>query len=208
MVRFKRNRTPSKYVYYALHLYFSGLSLRKASQILSITFIKRNHISVWNWIQQYKPKRVFLKRNKVSEFIVDETVFKVGNEFVILWIAIEPLDKTILGIHISAERTILIAEQFLQNLIRKYGKHRISTDGGTWYHPQACKSLKIKHHLHCSFEKSIIERTIQYIKDRTESFDDYFPCTIERRKLQHIMNWFNLFVNMHNKVIEKKIVVN
>jgi len=38
-------------------------------------------------------KRVFLKRNKVSEFIVDETVFKVGNEFVILWIAIEPSDK-------------------------------------------------------------------------------------------------------------------
>jgi putative transposase len=142
MVRFKRNRTPSKYVYYALHLYFSGLSLRKASQILSISFIKRNHISVWNWIQQYKPKRVFLKRNKVSEFIVDETVFKVGNEFVILWIAIEPLDKTILGIHISAERTILIAEQFLQNSIRKYGKHRISTDGGTWYHPKLANPLR------------------------------------------------------------------
>ncbi|WP_172602212.1 hypothetical protein [Candidatus Nitrosocosmicus franklandus] len=30
-----RNRTPSKYVYYGLHLYFSGLSLRKASERLS-----------------------------------------------------------------------------------------------------------------------------------------------------------------------------
>ncbi len=103
---------------------------------------------------------------------------------------------------------MLIAEQFLQNLIRKYGKHRISTDGsGTWYQPQACKFLKIKHlHLHFSYEKSIIERTIQYIKDRTESFDDsYFPCTKEKCKLKHIMNWFNMFVNMHNKEIEKRL---
>jgi putative transposase len=207
MVRFKRRRTPPKYVYYALHLYFSGLSLRKASQILSITFIKRNHVSVWNWIQQYKPKRVFLKRNKISEFIVDETVFKVGNEFVILWIAIEPSDKMILGIQISAEKTMLIAEQFLQNLIRKYGKHRVSTDGGTWY-PQACRFLKLQHHIHSPYEKSVIERTIQYIKDRTEYFDDYFSCTKVKCKLQHIMNWFNLFVNMHNRVTKKKIVVN
>ena len=48
---------------------------------------------------------------------------------------------------------MLVAEQFLQNLIRKHGK---------------CK---------------------------------------ERCELQHITNWFNLFVNMHNKEIEKKIVV-
>ena len=45
---------------------------------------------------------------------------------------------------------------------------------GTWYHPQACKFLKLKHHTHSSYERSIIEQTIQYIKKcRTESFDDY-----------------------------------
>jgi hypothetical protein len=37
------------------------------------------------------------------------------------------------------------------------------------------KNLK-KRHTHSSYEKSIIELTIQYIKDRTESFDDYFQC--------------------------------
>ena len=205
MVIFKRSRTPSKYVYYALHLYFSGLSLRKASQLLS-PFIKRNHVFIWNWIQQYRPEKIFQKKRiRVSEFIIDETLVKAGNEYVWLWIAIEPLDRRIFGIRISIERNMLIAEQFLQNLIRKYGKHRISTDGGIWY-PQACKFLKIKHHLHSSYEKSIIERTIQYIiKDRTESFDDYFPCTKEKCKLKHIMNWFNMFVNMHNKEIEKRL---
>ncbi|HZC47489.1 MAG TPA: hypothetical protein VE244_00375, partial [Nitrososphaeraceae archaeon] len=31
--------------------------------------------------------------------------------------------------------------------------------GGTWY-PQACKFLNMNHHLHSSYEKSMIERTI------------------------------------------------
>ena len=63
---------------------------------------------------------------------------------------------------------MLVAERFLPSLIDKYDKHLISTDGGTWY-PQACKFLKLRHHLHSPFEKSIIERTIQYIKDRIDN---------------------------------------
>ena len=31
---------------------------------------------------------------------------------------------------ISLERSILVAEQFLQELIKKYGKNPVSTDGG------------------------------------------------------------------------------
>ena len=36
---------------------------------------------------------------------------------------------------ISLERSILVAEQFLQELIKKYGKYPVSTDddGGPWY---------------------------------------------------------------------------
>ena len=73
------------------------------------------------------------KKYTVSEFIVYETIFKVGDEFVFLWLAIEPLDKVILGIRISLERSMLIAEHFLRSLVRKYGKHPVSTDGVTWY---------------------------------------------------------------------------
>jgi putative transposase len=201
MVRFKRSRTSSKYIYYALQLYFSGLSLRKTSERLSTTFIRRNHVSIWNWIQRYKPKRIFQKKSKVSEFIIDETLIKAGNEFVWLWIAIEPIDKIILGIRISFERTMLVAERFLQELVRKYRKHPVSTDGGAWY-PQACKFLKLDHHFHSPYGKSIIERTIQFVKDRTESFDDYFPCGKKSNcKLEHILNWFNMFIDMHNKII-------
>ena len=84
--------------------------------------------------------------------------------------AAEPTDRVILDIRISFKRTILVAEKFIKDLIKKYGKHPLSTDGGTWY-SQACRFVKMKkHHLHSSYEKSFIERTIQYIKDRTECF--------------------------------------
>ncbi|MDN5868046.1 MAG: hypothetical protein L0H55_11715 [Candidatus Nitrosocosmicus sp.] len=100
----------------------------------------------------------------------------------------------------SKERNMFVAERFLSNIRRDYGKHPVSTDGGTWY-PQACRFLKLRHHLHSPFEKSRIERKIQYIKYRTESFGDYFPCRKENCKLNHVINWMNLFVNYHNKKV-------
>jgi putative transposase len=118
-----------------LHLYSSGLSLRKTSERL-LPFIKRNHVFVWNWIQKYKPtKKILQKKMKIQKFIIiDETLIKVGNQFAWLWIAIDSINKLILGIHISFERTILVAERFLNSLIKDYGKHSLSThDGGTWY---------------------------------------------------------------------------
>jgi hypothetical protein len=68
---------------------------------------------------------------------------------------------------------MLVAEQFLQGLVNKYWKHPISTDGGTWY-PQACRFLKLKYHL-------------------------YIHCMKKGCKLQHVRDWFNLFIDYYNK---------
>ena len=69
---------------------FSGLSLRNVAKALSfLHIVKRSHVSIWNWIQKYQPKRISSKRNKIAEFIVDETVIKVGSELVWLWVAID-----------------------------------------------------------------------------------------------------------------------
>jgi len=70
--------------------------------------------------------------------------------------------------------------------------HTFSTDGSdTWYPLYACRLLKVKHHLHSIYEKSNIERrAIQYMKDRTECFDDYFPCK-EKSRLIHFRNWLS-----------------
>ena len=37
--------------------------------------------------------------------------------------------------------------------------YSVSTGDGTWY-PQACRFLKLKYHIHSSFEKSIVEMTM------------------------------------------------
>lgn len=56
------------------------------------------------------------KRREVSEFIVDETLIKVGRELIWLWIAIEPIEKgIILDIRISFERSIFVAERFFKS---------------------------------------------------------------------------------------------
>jgi putative transposase len=71
---------------------------------------------------------------------------------------------------------MLAVESFLKSLIEIYGRHM--ADDGTWY-PLACDSLGLEHRLHSSYEKSLIERAVQSIKDRTEGFDDYYPCMKE-----------------------------
>ena len=70
---------------------------------------------------------------KVMEFIIDGTLLKLSNEYVWLCmvIAIEPIDKITLGIRISVERSVLVAERFIHELLTKYGKRKqsVSTDG-------------------------------------------------------------------------------
>jgi putative transposase len=75
-------------------------------------------------------------------------------------------------------------------------------------YPQTYKFLKLKHHhIHLPYGKSIIGRTIQYVKHRTESFEDYFPCRNERRcKLEYILNWFRMFIDMYNRTIPSSAV--
>ena len=197
MIQQIRKRTSIEDIVYSLHLYFLGLSLRNTSKAIS-RFVKRSHTAIRDWIQKYKPERLSYNKTKTSEFIIDETQLKVGSEIIWLWIAIESETKNILGICISKERNMFVAEHFLSDIVDKYGQYPVSTDGGTWY-PQACKFLKLNHHIHSSYEKSIIERSMQYIKDRTECFDDYFPCRKKKCKLEHVRQWLIIFVDHYNK---------
>jgi putative transposase len=42
---------------------------------------------------------------------------------------------------------MFVADRFLSIIVNDYGEHPVSTDGGTWY-PQACRFLKLDHHIH------------------------------------------------------------
>jgi len=65
---------------------------------------KRNHVAVWNWVQLFNPNKFYLKRSRVTAFIIDETMLQIGSEQAWLWIAIfrrDPLfSRTILSIRL------------------------------------------------------------------------------------------------------------
>ena len=83
------------------------------------------------------------------------------------------------------------AENFIRSLVEKYGRHTVYTDCGICYPLQACRFLHLKHRLHSYLEKSLIERIMQYFKDRTGSFDYCYSCINNKKRncnLQHVYN--------------------
>ena len=180
------------------------MSLRNTSKALVIfRDEKRSHIAVWNWIQRFGSLQIY-KRKRISAFIIDETVIQIGSQHFWLWICIEPVYSSVLGrIYISEERNMLVAERFIQSLVEKYGRHTVFTDGGTWY-DEACNVLRLKHYLHSPLEKSLMERVNQYLKDRIEPFDGYYPCMQIECNLFHVYNWIQFFVSMYNDTISNK----
>src|SRR5688500_17499921 len=127
MMRFERNRTSTIIVMYSLYLYFLGLSLRNTSKALEpFKNQKRSHVAVWNWIQMFGSCQIF-KRKRVSAFIIDETIIQIGSQHFWLWICIESVHKSVLGINISEERNMFVAENFIRSLVEKYGRHTVYT---------------------------------------------------------------------------------
>ena len=89
---------------------------------------------------------------------------QIGNQHFWLWICIEPIHSSVLGIYISEERNMLVAEKFLRLLVEKYGRHPVYTDGGTWY-PEACNVLWIET-LFTFFNKEKPDGTSQSVFQR------------------------------------------
>jgi len=77
-----------------------------------------------------------------------------------------------------------------------------TADEGVWY-PDACKSVGLEHRIHTPYEKSLMERVNQYLKDRTEVFDDHYPCRKKGCGLSHVRRWLNLFCFMYNKMRDR-----
>jgi len=73
-----------------------------------------------------------LKRKKIYQFIVDETIIRVGSGLIWLWVAIEPENKQILAVNISTKRETYLLLKSLSKLVHIYRNHAvISTYGGT-----------------------------------------------------------------------------
>jgi putative transposase len=196
----ERERTPYEIIYYSIYLVFEGLSFRACSRAIS-PLIKRTHKAVWDWYQEIGSDRSFqrmfrLGRERVKIIAIDETGITIAGSQAFLFIAYEPFEDRILGLHLAWTPNSISVEMFLRDLIRKYGRHPIWTDGADWY-SLACESMNLKHHvyMHGSWLWEVTERTVQRLKDRTESFDDLFPCRSHgtKCKLNHIRNWICVF---------------
>ena len=108
----KRNRTSTKDIGYGVYLYFLGLSYRNTSKALSEIYKKKSYFYMKMYSKLQTRKNIFQKK-KISEFIIDETQIKVRQDCFWIWVAIEPIDKLVVGTNISSERNMLIAEEFL-----------------------------------------------------------------------------------------------
>ena len=90
-------------------MYFLGLSFRNTAKVLSfLKIVKISHVSIWNWLQKYRPWKYF-KNKEIKEYIIDETAVKAGSDLVWIWVVIEPIDKEILSFRISEERNMIVA---------------------------------------------------------------------------------------------------
>ena len=69
--------------------------------------------------------QIYDKRKRVSAFIIYETILQIGSQHFWLWICIEPLHSSVLGIYISKERNMFVAENFIGSLVDRYGKHTV-----------------------------------------------------------------------------------
>ncbi|HET9807195.1 MAG TPA: DDE-type integrase/transposase/recombinase [Nitrososphaeraceae archaeon] len=105
-----------------------GLSLRNTSKALVIFRDKKRSymfLSICLELDSKVCSYPVYKRKRVSAFIIDETVMQIGNQHFWLWSAIEPIHSSVLGIYISEERNMLVAEHFIRSLIQKYGRHTV-----------------------------------------------------------------------------------
>ena len=66
--------------------------------------------------------------------------------------------------------------------------------------------IELKHYLHSSFEKSLMERVNQYFKDRTEGFDDYYHVLeMNVHYFMHIIG--DNFLFLYTIVLQQQVVI-
>jgi putative transposase len=59
-----------------------------------------------------------LRKKNLSEYVIDETVIKVGSEYIWVWTTTIELEiKEIPGINISKERNMFVAERFISEVV-------------------------------------------------------------------------------------------
>ena len=81
-------------------------------------FCQEKSCTIWKWIQLFGKDTLF-RRRRVTAFLVDETHIRIGRYEAWVWIAIEPIHRYILGVYLSYQRNIMVAELPCSDLERQ-----------------------------------------------------------------------------------------
>ena len=169
--------------------------------------------AIWDWYQELgsdkSVSKIFrLGRERVKIFAIDETEIIIAGRKAYFFLAYEPFEKRILGPYLTWQPNSIVVEMFLKDLRKMYGRHQVWTDGA-WYYASACNSLGWEHRVYGrgSWLWEVMERAVQYVKDRTEAFDDLFPCRSHGSncRLKHVWNWINVFF-LHHQPMYKMFI--
>jgi putative transposase len=136
--------------------------------------IDKEHVSIWEWLQcmDINPSVIDRReeREEKDKICNDRWYYdnSKGRERHAGYGYYEPYIKKYLLMNIYKDRTVLTCYNSMKELRRLYGsKYTIYTDGAHYYN-QVCRWLRIRHHVYDQEDKNVMERSIQYIKDRTE----------------------------------------
>ncbi|MEM2941606.1 MAG: hypothetical protein QW304_08690 [Thermoproteota archaeon] len=111
-------------------------------------------------------QEVFRVKYSVSLFLVDEAAVMVKGLMAWVWVAYEPFSKRTISFRLSWIRNGIQVGLFLESLVMAFGRHPVWTDEAPWYHRYRFGDWLFQ----------AMERAVQMLKDRAESFDDHFPC--------------------------------
>jgi len=176
VVRFLRMRTSLLLIVYGAFLYFCAHSSRAASRVLS-SMVRRSHASILSWFRSLS--FLFMDRSlrgKVELLLIDDTRVEVGDREMVLFVAFEPRLRRIVYMRLFEAANIFTALTFIKRIKAVYrSRVKVLTDGAQCYRT-ACKFLNLDHDVYDLRLRNLMERIIQYVKDRTRDFDDYIPC--------------------------------
>jgi putative transposase len=142
--------------------------------------IRRSHTSILSWFRSLS--FLFIDKGlkgKVKLLLIDDTRVEVGGMEMVLFVASEPILRRIAYMRFLEAANIFTASTFMKKVKALYRSRMEALTDGAQYYRTACEFLNLDHDVYGLKARNLMERIIQYVKDRTRDFDDHIPC---RRK--------------------------
>jgi len=190
---FWRNKKDVELKILAALLYFSGLSLRKTSDFLSL-FEEISHESVRIYYHRLKEVLKQPRKRERRIIAIDETKIKL-EKLIFVWAAIDVDSKECLAIWASKGRGSFEAYVFLREAL-KYceNKPEIVVDKGFWY-LWALQRLGLKYKHETFGRRNAVEGFFSRFKERTKRFWNRFPYKSSFVSVQSRLESFMAFYN-------------